>query len=170
MKIELKDRIILNNQFKILSALYPLESSYYNNLVKILENGYELHYNELSQNFSDSFTKEKSKFVLDILEMYSIIKLSIINDKSIEIDPEEVEFKGFDGNHEWEYINYALYFLYDLDRYRELHKESNYRYYNTHSRTLNRYEKMLEKYKSYGDKYKLTETQIKELISIFDNG
>lgn len=166
MKIELKDRIFLSNQYKILSKLNPEESNYYDNLVKILEYGYELHYNELEQNFSDEFSKEKAKFVLDILELYSIMLLSIKNNSSIKIDTKEVDFKGFDGNNEWEYLNYAIYFLYDLDRYRELHKENNYRYYNTNSRTIEKYKKMLEKYNSYGNKHSLSEVEIKELISI----
>ena len=170
MKIELKDRIFLSNQYKILSKLNPEESSYYDNLVKILEYGYELHYNELEQNFSEEFSKQKSKFVLDILEMYSIMCLSLKNDKNINIEQNEIDFRGFDGNHEWEYINYAIYFLYDLDRYRELHKEDNYRYYNTHSRTLDKYERMLEKYKSYGNRHSLNEEEIRELINIFNNG
>lgn len=170
MKIELKDRIFLSNQYKILSKLNPEESTYYDNLIKILESGYELHYNELEQNFSEEFSKQKSKFVLDILEMYSIMCLSLKNDQNININQNEIDFKGFDGNNEWEYINYAIYFLYDLDRYRELHKEDNYRYYNTHSRTLDKYERMLEKYKSYGNKHILNEQEIRDLINIFNNG
>ncbi len=52
----------------------PEDSEYYEVHRKALQEGYELHYEWITENLFDGLSSEECKEVLDILDMYSCIK------------------------------------------------------------------------------------------------
>ena len=168
MKLEIKDRLTLSYQLKILEKLYPEEKEYYANHRKAIEDGYELHYDWITEHLSEGLTSEQCTFVLDVLDMYATFHFSF---KKL-IDPAKltesaVTFPGFDGNHETMYMAYTKYFIEDLDRFNEI-KHSTNGYYNSHRSMIMKYQNMLIKWKEYkrAFTYELTEVQVLELINI----
>lgn len=167
MKLDKKERLKFSYLLKILEKLYPEEQEYYANHRKAIENGYELHYNWLTEHLYDGMTKDECQEVLDILEMsrgilYSFMKL----DNPTKITKADVKFKGFDGNNEISQMLYAEYFIEDLGRYEEI-KESCGGYYNSHYPSLDSYRTKLEKWKKMPskDKFNMDENTLLDLIN-----
>lgn len=167
MKLSVKERLQLSFQLRILEKLYPDEQEYYANHRKAIEDGYQLHYDWITENLSEGLTKDECKFVLEVLSMYSSLYFHVSNLKDSDLTIELVKFPGFDGNNETMFMAYTKYFIEDLDRFREI-KESTSGYYNSHMRMIPSYKKMLLKWKEFkiGNTYELTEKNIKELLAI----
>lgn len=167
MELNIKERLQLSFQLRILEKLYPDEQEYYANHRKAIEDGYQLHYNWITENLSEGLTKEECKFVLDVLDMYASLYFSVRDLKDSDLTIESVQFPGFDGNNETMFMAYTKYFIEDLDRFGEIQESTN-GYYNSHLRMIPKYEKMLLKWKEYkiNYRYKLTEENIKELLAI----
>ena len=166
MNLDLKDRLIIANQFKILEKLYPEDADYYSRHRKALENGYQLHYKWLVENFYEEMSEAECKEVLDILEMYRAITFSSkkINDLT-GIDDHWLRFKGFDGTHESKQYSYAQYFIVDLGRYEELKYGSEYPGLNSHGATLEKYRRMLQCWKGRERSYELSKDELIGLLS-----
>ena len=168
MKLDIKERLTLSFQLKILEKLYPEDKEYYANHRKAIEDGYELHYDWITEHLSEGLTSDECTFVLDVLDMYASFHFSFIQLESPkQLTAKSVKFPGFDGNHETMFMAYTKYFIEDLDRFSEILESTN-GYYNSHMRMIPKYEKMLKIWKQYKVPYtyKLTEEQVYELINI----
>lgn len=166
MNLDIKERLFLSFQLKILEKLYPEEKEYYANHRKAIEDGYELHYSWITEHLSEGLTSEKCKLVLDILDMYSVIFRSFKGlENPTKLTKKDIIFQGFDGNKETMFMAYTKYFIEDLDRFEEIRKTTK-GYYNSHFPMIPKYEKMLIKYKDYvkGYNYNLSEEQIFDLV------
>lgn len=167
LKLDKKERLNLSYQLKILEKLYPEEREHYANHRKAIEDGYELHYSWLTEHISDDvLTREESREVLDILEMYSDIYFSYEALKPpTKITHEFIKFPGFDGNNESKRLDYTIYFIEDLGRFQFI-KELTKSHYNSPQKMIPKYQKMLEKFKiiSTEERKNLSEEQIIDLI------
>jgi uncharacterized protein YfbU (UPF0304 family) len=167
--IEITDieRLSLINQFLILEKLNPEEAEYYEKNRIALEQGYKAHYKTIFEHLWDEMPEEKTKEVLDILEMYRSITWSYIDlNKGKKSDP-KYAFKGFDGNEESEQLSYCHYFIVNLERYQELVQNPEYPDFNSHCRMLDRYRRMLAIWKQEKEKndFKLTLEQINKIFA-----
>jgi hypothetical protein len=119
--LNIKDRLIIANQLKILEKLYPEEAESYSTQRKAIEKGYKLHYSWLTEWFYEEMPEDECREVLDILEMYRAITFSYqkAQDKK-GLEESKIKFRGFDGNEESKQFGYAMYFIADLGRYDEL--------------------------------------------------
>ncbi|MCG8734762.1 YfbU family protein [Tenacibaculum finnmarkense] len=167
MELDIKERLQLSFQLRILEKLYPDEQEYYANHRKAIEDGYQLHYDWITEYLSEGLTKDECKFVLDVLDMYSSFYFTIRDLKESKLSIESVKFPGFDGNNETMFMAYTKYFIEDLDRFGSI-KESTNGYYNSHMRMIPKYQKMLVRWKDFKVDYQyiLTEDNIKELLDI----
>ena len=146
----------------------------YDNLIKALQYGFELHYSDVLEClFDEELSADQCREVLDILEMYRGIIYSYINlkreGKQGTLTDEDVKFEGFDGNNETKQMSYTDYFIKDLDRYSEI-EELSHGYYNSHRQMLPKYRAMLvkwEEYKTLPNRYLMNEQQIKDLLKIY---
>jgi len=167
MKLSKQERLNYMNQFKILAALYPNDSNYYNEKIKALEYGFELHYNDIFEIlYEDEMTEDECLEVLDILSMYRAITFSyekLEAKEQKEFDSRDLEFEGFDGNNEIKQYVYARYFINDLDRFQEL-KKNEYDDFNSHHETLSEYRRMLRIWNSFDNKNNLSFMKLKELL------
>jgi len=101
--------------------------------------------------FEDQETPSNVKYVLDILQMWSIIEYSYAElsekDKTtLQHDAapfgENPRFNGFDGNNESELLVAAEFIINKLDRFHEFKG----RYLNSHSPSIDGYDRMLKVY------------------------
>ena len=165
MKLDLKDRLIISNQLKILERLYPDEAEYYSQHRTAVERGYSLHYSWLVEHFHDEMTDAECSEVLNVLDMYRAIAFSYdkLTDKS-GIDEYFLEFKGFDGNNESKQFSYVQYFILGLGRFNELRYGAKYPDFNSHMPTLEKYRKMLEEWDQLGKPIELNKKTLIQLL------
>ena len=151
-------RYELINQLLILEKLYPDEADYYAKNRKALEYGFELQYSWLTENLSEGLTAEECKEVLDIMDMYRSITFSWTHLNPKENIPDNIKFKGFDGNNESALRSYVQYFIMDLERFDELKYGQSFPSFNSHTRMIERYQHQLRIWRNFD--YELTEEQI----------
>jgi uncharacterized protein YfbU (UPF0304 family) len=164
MKLTPVERWMLSNQFRILEALYPDEAESYAEAREAIENGYELQYDLLSQHISeDVMSVEDCNEVIDILNMFRVLKFSYedLDDKS-EIDEGDIEFGGFDGNHEGKQMAFTRHFCGSGESYAELNRSGGF---NSHWPMLDRYRQMLAEWKKSANQHRLTKEDIQRIIS-----
>ena len=115
---------------------------------------------------ADEKTEEFVDFVIDVMQMYSVMHNSISNNQKppYTTSLEDVKFQGFDGNNESDYRSLVL-FLISNNRFAEL-MENPKDDFNSHCKMLNRYKKMLEAYNSMSKPDFLSDEEIKKLLSI----
>ncbi|MEH7480250.1 YfbU family protein [Neobacillus drentensis] len=166
MKLTKLERLNLINQYLILEKLYPEEQETYSTLRTALEKGFEYHYEEAIEWIHDDFPEHNSEFVIDVLDMYSVILLSYSNleDKGELIDS-KVNFPGFDGNNETAFLGYARYFIRDLGRFDELKENATFRDFNSHRPMVPKYRRMVSAWKSTNDQYNLTIDDISTILN-----
>lgn len=111
------NRLILINQFEILEKLNPSESDNYIKYQDILRLGFESDMEGLFENLSEIFSIEKCEFVHEVLNMHSSLLFSYQNIGDTNIDLSQINFLGFDQNHESHHNAYARFILVDEKRY-----------------------------------------------------
>ncbi|MEB9421054.1 YfbU family protein [Bacillus cereus] len=139
--LSLKERLILANQYEILSRLTQdeYEKKQFENLQNIFASGYSRYYSLATEHFSDEVSDEECKFVVDVLSLYSSLYYSRKNNKEVQdaIDEKDVLFKGFDLNDSTEVKYYSFYkfLVQDLERFvefKELIESGKIEDYNSH--------------------------------------
>lgn len=160
------ERLSLVNQFLILEKLNPEEAEYYEKNRLALEQGYKAHYRTIFEHVWDEIPEEKTREVLDILEMYLAITWATLDrNKDKEVDSKYL-FPGFDGNEESEQLSYCHYFIINLERYQELRRNPEYPDFNSHCTMLPRYRRMLSVWNQEKEQHslKLTRAQIDKIL------
>jgi len=164
MELSKPERLILSHQYKILEKLYPEEEAVYKQSRKIVEDGYTLNYDEISNHIYDELTINECKEVLDILDMHSALFHSVQ-----ELPDEQkvsISFHGFDGNNETDYMAYTRFYIDELQRYSELTEIAQSKDFNSHYPTLRRYRLMLNEWNQCADKNNLTREEIERIWNV----
>ncbi|ALC07210.1 YfbU family protein (plasmid) [Corynebacterium deserti GIMN1.010] len=122
---------------------------------KVLEEGFTREYSTEFAGIYPELSRQDSKFVVDVLELFRVISFSIdrLRDRGIELEKEvtsRLRFDGFDvqDGREVRLLEYAS-FLVDEDHWSELQETfspANDRG-NSHYRTAGVYQRMLEQLK-----------------------
>lgn len=158
------ERRILINQSRILAALYPLEASEFEQVIKILSEGYQENYQDVVlKGLKPSFTKEEMNFVYQVLEMYDWLQKSyyaLTLEQKLQLREQTLVFPGFCPDTETSHIAYATFLLENLDRfsYVEVRKPLNA---SQPMREI--YEEMLKGLADFGSDF-LTASQLKAII------
>jgi uncharacterized protein YfbU (UPF0304 family) len=121
MKLDEKDRLILINQYRILTLLDPEHTDEYEERLEILRSGYEVFYDSLDESLCKNMPKNEGQFVLDLLSLYRIVEKHK-NDNPDDIDVTNhrmATFNGFDGNYETEYMGFVRFLINNLGRFEE---------------------------------------------------
>lgn len=146
IKLTDTERLILANQYEILSLLQKDDA--YARWADNLRDGYEWLYSQCFDHLSPNLPQSKVDHVLAILGIYSDLRYSYdrLPDKS-GIEPDQVEFPGFDGNNESELLGFASA-LRLAGRFTEtLGKHDK----NSHSPTTEIYGRMIERWHELGE-------------------
>lgn len=168
MQFTIKERLYLINQYKILSKLYPDDSEHYDELREILEDGYEIFYSQIDEWISQDMSKAEGKFVLEILDLYRAIEDYKRMSKDQEIISNRYSyFRGFDGNNEGQYMQFARFLINKQNKFSEqkdyLRKNDNL---NSHTPMISIYKKMLSKWEDIGKPWNLSSQNVNYILSI----
>lgn len=163
------ERMLLSNQFIIMKKLEAIKehlgvvdngSVYYDSEevlghIESLREGYHSDINYLLNGLGEGISVETSKWIYDILQMYSII---IFSAKKLPAKAQEeikknynYVFPGFDGNNEGELMAYTQYILNEKRQFIEITEQGD-GYFNSHMQKADKYTRMLSIYNSFGDK------------------
>jgi uncharacterized protein len=145
LELNLKDRLILYNQSRILAALYPEEADFYRRMGTVFHNGYEQLYGWYTDTFYQPMSREESAEVFDIMQMCDDVAYGIeqLKDKS-GIEPLHGAWIGFDGNNESSYLGFASHLVEEERRFVRLSKTPWGDDMNSHMPTLDTYRRMLK--------------------------
>lgn len=147
IRLSLNERLILRNQYEILSHLAPNEENkeFCEKAIEILESGYEFHYSELIPWPMQSLDNEKSNFIHDVLSMFDEIARAVEKNLFFAEFPDKLlhdaKFRGFDWRCDTEYIRYAQFLVHKergFQRFRDLDFASH------HPISLEKYRRMLD--------------------------
>lgn len=161
MKLTDTERLILANQYEILSALRNDES--YARLADALRDGHEWLYSQSFDYLSPNLSEKDTEHVLSILGIFSDLKASYakLADKS-GIEQHDVAFLGFDGNNESDLYSFAQA-LRKNNRFTETLGEHGK---NSHMPTTDLYERMIAKWRDLGKpNYPYDKQTIQEIVA-----
>ncbi|WP_204742225.1 YfbU family protein [Glaciihabitans arcticus] len=186
--IDFMDRKVLSLLHRILARVLPEDANgedgdleYQLRRAHVLEQGYTGEYWMEAAGFATELSKQDSKRVSDILQMFRILSFSILqlNDEGTPLDDavaERLAYRGFDFNHplEEQMASYVQH-LVDDDKWSELKPflddhdggNSHFPMLETYSRMLTVYRRVMEtrERRHLSDAYKLS---AEELQSIAD--
>jgi uncharacterized protein YfbU (UPF0304 family) len=168
MDISLTDaeRLILANQYRILSYLDRNEGESWSQLSDQLRDGHAWLYDSyLKMSMSPVLSEDDARFVIRVLALYSEMRDSYLalNDKG-GISDHDVLYPGFDGNDSYEAV---------LLRFTEaLRTEGKFqntltkdRDLNSHFTSVRGYRRMIAAWEQMGEpRYPLAKSQIEELV------
>jgi|HubBroStandDraft_2_1064218.scaffolds.fasta_scaffold01583_4 uncharacterized protein YfbU (UPF0304 family) len=137
------ERLQLINQFRILEKLYPEQAEDYEESRDIIANGYTIQYGEVFSEVFEEMSMDECKYVFDVLDLHRTLinSYQALSDKK-GLTPEDVRFRGFDGNNETKRYAFAVH-LQKLGKWQETLTGG----LNSHSQsTMSRYLLMLERF------------------------
>lgn len=143
-----KERLMLANQYEILGLLQDEGPDGENRMwAETLRSGNKWLYDQLLERISPVLSDAKADFVLSVMEMYAALQSGYdrLEDKS-GIEARQIEFEGFDGNNESEYLSFTE----DLVRHRRYkHVLGDYAI-NSHGHTKSVYGRMVQQWEQLG--------------------
>lgn len=166
MDLSKKDRLLLINQYRILAALEKDDASHYNELIKILENGYSIFYSMVDEWISEDMSEREGRFVLEILDLYRAVEDVKRKSKSKKLEDHNYSFfMGFDGNNETKYMAFSRFLVQEQGKFREqekyLRKNDNM---NSHMPMIPKYQRMLDE----SGKYDIWNMDVEAVLSILN--
>lgn len=159
-----KERLILANQYEILSKLDKNEGDYYARLAGNLRQGHAWLYNQAFDHLAPVLADEQASLVTTILGIYADMKNSYrdIKEETEGIDESRLEFPGFDGNNESELLGFTGALLED-GRYVHLLGKTAL---NSHCAMEDTYSRMIGRWHELGEpRYPLSKEHIQSLLS-----
>jgi uncharacterized protein YfbU (UPF0304 family) len=100
------ERLILANQYRILSFLDEENTSAHQEKEEIVRRGWRGQYDSLFDNLSDEVATDVTEETHDILEMFYTIAHrleELTEEEKKQLDLRSLVFQGFDGNHDPHY-------------------------------------------------------------------
>ncbi len=164
MEMTNAQRLILSNQYTLMSQLDPKNSSKYKRLQTIIERGYELNMKELNKHFG-CLHEEDCKEIIDILEMYHAMQEShknLSNEQQHEVDERRLNFLGFDLSTECELVHYVRFLIDSEGMYAHFDKGDHY--FNSQTPMLDKYRRMLKTWKNCPRQYHLSTSEFKQIL------
>ncbi len=111
MEMTNAQRLILSNQYYLMSKMNPENAAKYRRLQTIVERGYGLQMRELDKDFG-CLAEEDCRNVIDFMEMYHAMQESfkmLSEDNQRQVDPRRLQFLGFDAATESQLVHYVRF-------------------------------------------------------------
>ena len=165
MKLSKVERLLLANQYHIMSMLEKESADYHDRLREALVNGYESVYEDIFLPILDGLSVEECRFVQLAMALYGVMQRSHeeLPDKA-GIEERDIVFPGFDGNHETEYLAYARYVVEKERRFPYL--KLGWGGFNSHVPMIDRYRQQVEVWRSMDEKPELTAEDITTILEV----
>ena len=164
MELNKFERLLLMNQYRILSLLDQSNADHYDKLRDALENGYVASYqDDLFAGMLDGLSVEQSAFVVEVMSMYDALQRSYdaLDDKQ-GIEEERTKFPGFDSDYERAHLGYARFVVEREGRFSRLKSHSPD--FIGHTPMLDQYRRMTDLWKLSGNRYELTRDDITAIL------
>ena len=165
MNMNNAQRLILSNQYEILSKLNPEKADYYHRCKTIVERGYCLQMLELEKEFGH-LTEETCREVIDTLEMHHALKVSYENlsqEDQAQLSSSRLDFIGYARGYEKELADYVCYLLDVEKRFPDLGKCCAG--LNSEIAMHDKYQRMLVEWQACPRQYKLSIQEIRNIVT-----
>lgn len=167
MEMTNAQRLILSNQYTLMSQLDPQNAEKYRRLQTVVERGYALQMRELDKDFGD-MSEELCRQVIDIMEMYHALQEShkMLEDGTrceCDVDARRLQFWGFDAATESHLMHYVRFLTDDEGLYPQFEKGQHH--FNSHTPMLDKYQRMLKVWRNCPRQYHLSGNEICQVVN-----
>ncbi|MCX8956619.1 YfbU family protein [Erwinia psidii] len=163
MEMTHAQRLILSNQYKMMSMLDPDNAERYRRQQTIIERGYGLQMRELDREFGQ-LSEEVCRTIIDIMEMHHALQVSWSNLKERSaVDQRRLAFLGFDAATEARYLGYVRFMVNVEGRY--THFDSGTHGFNAQTPMWQKYQRMLIAWHTSPRQYHLSANEIAQIIN-----
>lgn len=163
MEMSNAQRLILSNQYKMMTMLDPDNAERYHRLQTVIERGFGLQMRELDREFGE-LSETTCRTIIDIMEMYHALQVSYgnMNDPQA-IDGRRVQFLGFDAATEARYLSYVRFMVNTEGRY--THFDCGTHGFNSQTPMWDKYVRMLGIWRACPRQYHLSAVEINQVIN-----
>jgi uncharacterized protein YfbU (UPF0304 family) len=163
--LSLKDRLLLSNQYLILELLDKEHAAEHEEHRKVLTGAQETHYMTLLEDFSKTLNLDVTREVMDILAMFTRLRLSYDHlGGPASVAEEGIGFNGFNPEFEAEALSYAQFYMQKLGRHLWL-RDGFAKGIESGVPMLDVYRRMLSAWKEIGMSKVLSEAEIAEIVN-----
>ncbi|GAB7219814.1 YfbU family protein [Vibrio comitans] len=165
MEMTNAQRLILSNQYYLMSKLSPENKDKYERLQTIVERGYGLQMRELDKDFG-AISESECREVIDIMEMYHAMQESfnmLATAEQANVDKRRLMFLGFDIATEASIVNYVRFLTESEGLYPQFDKADHH--FNSQMPMLDKYRRMLTTWRNCPRQYHLCATEIAQIFN-----
>ena len=163
MEMTNAQRLILSNQYYLMSQMDPANAAKYRRLQTIVERGYGLQMRELDKDFGN-LPEEECRKVIDFMEMYHAMQESfkmLSEDNQSQVDQRRLQFLGFDAATESQLVHYVRFLTEEEGLYPQFDKAEHM--FNSQVPMLEKYQRMLQTWRNCPRQYHLSATEIQQI-------
>ncbi|MGF1682653.1 YfbU family protein [Photobacterium minamisatsumaniensis] len=156
-------RLILSNQYYLMSQMNPENEAKYRRLQTIVERGYGLQMRELDKDFGD-LPEQACRNVIDFMEMYHALQESfkmLSDENQQQVDQRRLQFLGFDIATESQLVHYVRFLAEEEGLYPQFDKADHH--FNSQIPMLEKYQRMLQAWRGCPRQYHLCATEIQQI-------
>jgi uncharacterized protein YfbU (UPF0304 family) len=161
MQLSRGERWVLWNQLQLQARLDPDKAEGYRRGATALAGGYEAEYDALAAHIRpEGLDTAECLFVREVLAMYAGLQAAyaaLPAEEQEEVDPDRLQFWGFDGTKEPSYRGYARWLMEAGCAFPRLLGTEDL---DSHMATLGRYRNMLAAWRLLATRERLTPTEI----------
>ncbi|MBC3618337.1 YfbU family protein [Vibrio metschnikovii] len=165
MEMTNAQRLILSNQYVLMSQLDPANAEQYKRLQTIIERGYELQMTELNKEFG-AISEAQCREVIDVMEMYHAMQESykMLDSKlSSDVDARRLNFLGYDSASEAQLVNYVRFLINTEGLYPQFERGEHH--FNSQVAMSEKYRRMLTTWRNCPRQYHLSANELNKIIN-----
>ncbi|EKO3719448.1 YfbU family protein [Vibrio injensis] len=165
MEMTNAQRLILSNQYVLMSQLDPANAEQYKRLQTIIERGYELQMTELNKEFG-AISEAQCREVIDVMEMYHAMQESykMLDSKlSSDVDARRLNFLGYDSASEAQLVNYVRFLINTEGLYPQFERGEHH--FNSQVAMAEKYRRMLTTWRNCPRQYHLSTNELNKIIN-----
>lgn len=156
-------RLILSNQYQVMTLLDPKNAERYRRLRTIIERGYGLQMREFDHEFGD-LSEDICRIIINMMEMHHALQVSWINvPQKPDISERRLAFLGFDAVTEARYLGYVRFMVHVESRY--LHFDAGAHGFNAQTPMWEKYSRMLNIWLACPRQYHLSAVEISQIVN-----
>ncbi|MGK2889049.1 MAG: YfbU family protein [Candidatus Malihini olakiniferum] len=165
MEMTNTQRLILSNQYKMMTMLESGQCRSYHRLQTILECGYGLQMRELDREFGE-LSEDVYYTIINIIEMHHALQVFWHNLKDRkDLDQRRLTFLGFDAATEAHYLGFVHFMVHLEERYP--HFNSGTHGFNAQTKIWDKYNRTLAVWQSSCPRqYHLSTVEIVQIINV----
>ncbi|WP_342607250.1 YfbU family protein [Vibrio tritonius] len=164
MEMTNAQRLILSNQYTLMSQLDPANSAKYQRLKTIVERGYDLQMKELNKEFG-CLSEQTCREVIDIMEMYHAMQESynmLPESAQSDVDQRRLIFLGFDAATEGQLVQYVRFLVSSEGLYTQFDQGEHG--FNSQIPMVEKYHRMLTLWKKCPRQYHLSASELHQIF------